>query len=269
MSKSEQFEIKLFGNPSEGTEDVRADVFAKKIADLVKALRAADRHVNGAKQYEYYISDLKYGSTEASIAERPRTRDYQALQSSVQSVHKIIESIGEGRGIPKGTDGALANTIASLAKGSNKSFSHGEIGLKGQTKTVVRLDPFFDKKASVAYKAYKSDRGVSDLYQGVTFGTYDGVLKEVDLRGTIAQAKLILSAGGTEIDCVCNSITVDNLRTALNKRVIVNSLAHYEGTGRLPERIEIKSIKLVKEKPSLRQWRGQFELPYPSAEDVW
>ena len=45
----EKIKLKFYGLRHERNGAVRADVFAKKLASLIKGLRAADRHVNRAK----------------------------------------------------------------------------------------------------------------------------------------------------------------------------------------------------------------------------
>lgn len=269
MAKHEQIELKLFGLASAGTEDVRADVFASKLSGLIKALKAADRQCHGNKTYEYYIRDLHYGSAYAAIAERPYSTKKVPQLSSVSTVQSAAASVRDGLGIPKDTAPTIAKVLAALGNGSDKSFSHGEIGIKGQKDTVVRIDKFFDKRADRAYSEFKSPDNVVNLFEGVAFGTFDGELKEVDLRGTVASAKLVLNTGGIELDCTCNAVTVDNLRDALNQRVTVSALAHYNGRDRLPEQIDIKRIDMLGKVGSLAKWRGEFSLPYPSDEDVW
>tara|TARA_R110000787_G_scaffold137458_10_gene250479 strand:+ start:13129 stop:13938 length:810 start_codon:yes stop_codon:yes gene_type:complete len=269
MAEQEQIEIKLFGLQLEGSGDVRADVFAKKLGSLVKALKAADRQCHGHKTYEYFITDLEYGSAYAAVAERPYSTRQVPQQSSVRTIQTAAARVRDGQGIPKDTHPTIANVLAKLGNGAEKAFSHGEIGIKGQADTVIRVDKFFDKKADRAFADFKSPSNVIGLFAGVAFGTFDGELKEVDLRGTVARAKLILNVGGKEIDCTCNSVSVDNLRDALNQRVTVSALAHYNGLDRLPEQIEIKRIDLLGQVGSLRKWRGRFDLPYPSEVDIW
>ena len=212
MIKQEQIEIKLFGLQHEGSGDVRADVFAKKIANLVKALKAADRQSHGNKTYDYFITNLAYSSAYATVAERPYSTKKIPQKSSVKAIHSVVASVRDGQGIPKGTDPTIASVLAAIGNGAGKAFSHGEIGIKGQAETVVTIDRFFDKRAERAYAEFRSASNLVHLFEGVAFGTFDGELKEVDLRGTVARAKLVLNIGGKELDCTCNSVTVENLQ---------------------------------------------------------
>lgn len=269
MSKTEQIELKLFGLEQRGEKDVRADVFAKKISDLVKALKAADRQENGKKTHDFFITDLQHSSAYATVSERLVDPFHPATASSVCTLHSVAKSVRDGSGIPKGTDLVIAKTISAIGKGADKSFSHGEIGIVGDKSSVVRIDTHFARRADRALADFNTNDNVVPLFEGVAFGTFDGVLKEVDLRGTIARAKLILEIGGIEIDCTCNSITVDNLREALDQRVTITGAAHYSGQSRLPEQVEIKRIDPLGKSGNLAKWRGQFDLPYPSDKDIW
>ncbi len=269
MAKNEQIELKLFGLKGEG-EDVRANVFAKKLSQLIKALKAADRQSHGNKTFDYFISDLEYGSAFAAVAERPYSTKKFPKTSSVLVVQDVAVSVRDGRGIPKETSPTIASVLSMFGRGADKAFSHGEIGVKGQPDTVVRVDKFFEKKAERAFREYKASSNIVNLFEGVAYGTFDGELKEVDLRGTVASAKLILNVGGRELDCTCNSVTVENLKDALDQRVTVSALAHYNGNDRLPEQIEIRRIDRLGDAGSLMNWRGGFDhLPYPSSEDIW
>ncbi len=269
---SEEFgkiKLKLYGLSHERNGSVRADVFAKKMEILIKGLRAADKYVNANKSFNYLISDLKYSSALALIDEVEYSLKSPAERSSVRMLQSAAIDVNEGRGISRDYPKALAKALAQLGDGTEKTFSHGEISLDDDETNVVRFDRFFDKRADRAFDEYLSDATEGTLFEGSTLGTFDGKLKEVDLRGTVASAKLILAAGDFELDCICNSITVDNLRDALDKRVSVSALAYYNGKDRLPEQIEIKKIDQLDSTEDLTKWRGAFDLPYPSEEDIW
>lgn len=269
MTTNEQIEMKLFGLAREGSGDVRADVFAKKLAALVTALRSADRQSNGGKTYNYFIKDLKHSSAYAAVSEEPFTAKKAPVGSSIHLVQSIATSVRDGQGIPRGTDPTIAKFIGSIANGVEKTFSHGEIGIRGKEDTIVRFDKYYHKLADRALDDFRSDHNVVSLFEGVSFSTFDGTLLEVDLRGTVASAKLILAVGHIELDCTCNSVTVENLRTALDQRVTVSALAHYNGKDRMPEHLDIRKIDLAGTAGSLQNWRGKFAIPYPHDEDIW
>ncbi|MGO6999491.1 hypothetical protein [Rhizobium leguminosarum] len=264
-----KIQFKLYGLAHEKNGQVRADVFAQKLSVLIKSLRAADQLVNGTKSLSYLISDLKYGSAEALIDEVEYSTKKRAERSSIRTLHSIVADVNGGRGLPHDLPQALAKAVADIGNGSGRTFSHGELGLAGSNENVIRIDQFFDKKADRALAELNQQLDPKSGFEGAAFGTFDGTLKEVDLRGTVASAKLILNVGGKELDCTCNSITVQNLKEALDNRVSISAIAYYNGKDRLPEQIEIKQIRLLDSGQGLQRWRGKFDLPYPSAEDIW
>ncbi len=261
--------LKLYGLSHEKNGAVRADVFAKKMALLIKGLRAADKHVNKQKSLNYLITDLEYGSAVAVIDESEYNLEKPAQKSSIKLLQETVRGVNEGRSISKDMPKTLAKIIAEIGDGAEDTFSHGEISMVGDEDNVIRIDKFFDRRADRAFEEYSSLGDECTYFEGTTMGTFDGELKEVDLRGTVARAKLILIAGDIELDCICNSVTVDNLREALDKKVSVSALAHYNGKDRLPEQIEIKKIEMLNTEGNITKWRGAFELPYPNAEDIW
>ncbi|MDH6268410.1 hypothetical protein M2360_003815 [Rhizobium sp. SG_E_25_P2] len=261
--------FKMYGLAHERNGQVRADVFAKKLALLAKGLRAADQYVNGGKSVNYLISDLQYGSAVAHIVEVECNINRRAQESSIREWHSVVRNVNQGWGISRELPRSLVKTIADLGNGSGKTFSHAELGASDDAQNVIRIDQFFDKKADRALEDLNRNSASAGIFRGTALGTFDGTLKEVDLRGTVASAKLILNLGDKEIDCTCNSVTVQNLKEALDNRVTVSALAYYNGNDRLPEQIEIKKIKLLGSGSGLRRWRGQFNLNYAGAEDVW
>lgn len=265
-----QIELKLYGLAHEGGGDVRADVFVKKMDMLLKGLRAADQQNNGQKTLDYLITDLKHSSAHASMTEFQYNIERVPNASAVEAFHAVISSVKDGHGIPRGTNPALAKIVAGIGNGTEKVFSHGEIGISGKLETVVRIDTGFDKRADRAYRDYKPSANVVSLFEGTSYSTFKGKLKVIDLRGTVTSAKLILSIGGIELQCTANSVTVQNLKDNLDQEAIITGFAHYNGKDRLPEHVEIKKIEPLGDRPqSLRKWNGAFDLEYPDAEDIW
>ena len=96
-------------------------------------------------------------------------------------------------------------------------------------------------------------------FEGTACGSFDGEVRAVDLRGALPEIKLILSAGGKEIDCVCRNIDIETIRTALNRRVRISGLAIYDGKSGLPRRIEASELEIVQGAPDFARWKGAFE----------
>ena len=265
-----KIELKLYGLSHESDGDVRDDVFVKKTKILLKSLRAADHQRNGQKTFDYLIKDMKYGSAYTCMSEFQYNIERVPSASAIGEVHSVIESVKDGHGIPQGTSLVLAKAVSDIGNGCDKTFSHGEVGLAGRDETMVRIDTHFAKKADRAYKEFTAAENVTFLFEGTAFATFKGTLKVIDLRGTVTSAKLILAIGGTELDCTCNSVTVDNLKDALDRDVFVSGRAHYNGKDKLPEHIEIKKIEVLgSERANLLRWSGSFSIPHPSIEDAW
>jgi len=261
--------FKLYGLLHEKDGAVRADVFAKKLADFVSGLKAADKFVNGKKAVNHLITDLEYGSAVARIAEQVYSTTATFDTSGIEYYQKIANDISKGNPVPEDTPVAVLKSLAKLGDGADKTFSHGEIQMPDNDITIVRLDDFFDKRADGILQKFTAPDDVVKYFEGTSFGEFDGTIKEVDLRGKLFSAKLILTAGGLEVDCICNSVSVKNLRESLNKRVIVQAAAMYNGDKKLPERLDIKLITPVSDSGDLRKWRGAFDIPYRQDGDLW
>lgn len=263
-----KIDITFYGLDHEKDGAVRVDVFVQKLTLLVKSLRAVDKHINGRKSLDYLISDLGIGSATVQIVEDEVDHKKPYKRSSVKYFRSVAQNIQEGS-VPQDTPEQVIKPLAELDGGTGKKFSHGEMRFEGDTENVIRIDKSFGGRANQALDSLKSKSRDIPLYAGIAFGSFDGVLKEVDLRGNPARAKLITSIGDKELNCTCNFVTVDKLREALDKRVIVSAVEHYNGKDRLPERIDIKKIQILKSAGTLERWKGAFNIPYPSKEDVW
>ena len=260
-------DITFYGLDHEKNGAIRADVFAQKLTLLVNSLGAADKHINGRKSLNYLISYLGIGSAIAQIVEVEDEDEMNFKnphkRSSVKYLRSVAQNIQKGS-IPQDTPKQVIKPLTELSGGTEKNFSHGEIQFEDDAENAIRVDKSFGERAKQALASLEYK-----LYAGTALGSFDGVLKEVDLRGKPTRAKLITSIGGKELNCTCNFVTVDNLREALDKRVIVSAVEHYDGTDRLPKRIDIKKIQILENEGTLERWKGAFDLPYPSKEDVW
>lgn len=103
-------------------------------------------------------------------------------------------------------------------------------------------------------------------FKGAAHGTFQGVVKAVDLRGARPEIKLVLSAGGKELDCVFRPEHLDGVKHSLERLVRVRGLAHYDGRSGLPRRIDIADIEPVRPARDFTHWRGAYE---PFEPDLW
>jgi hypothetical protein len=84
------------------------------------------------------------------------------------------------------------------------------------------------------------------------------------------RGKLILSAGGREIDCVMNKDCVPEARGSFDKRVVIEGTAHYDGVSQLTSRIDVRTIRIISDKADLLRWRGAFRSVEPhEADEDW
>jgi hypothetical protein len=246
--------------------NVRADVFALKLRTLIAGLRRADKFANGRASFEYVIVALKTGS--ASVTVRQKQKSHVRPQySSMDTYEKITTSVYNGDADASRYPTNLITNIRQLSRGSMRTFSHGELTFSDHN--VIRSDDFLERQSEEAQRraATGIEASADQYYRGLAIGTFDGELKEIDSRGVVLRGKLILSAGGLEIDCVMNKERVPEAREAFDKRVIVEGLAHYDGEQQLPSRIEIATIRAVDRQDDLTRWRGAFVHGQGSEED--
>jgi hypothetical protein len=236
---------------------VRADVFALKLRTLLAGLREADKFVNGKPSFIYVIADLNTANS-AVVTIRQKQRRRRPGHSALLVYETAATAIYNGdQSVARYPEG-LISQIGKLGDGASHSFSHGEISFADNS--VIRIDDFLVRQSEVAEEAFADEAqlaSVQHYYRGIAIGSFDGELKEIDSRGTVLRGKLILSAGGAEIDCVMHKDRVPEAREAFDNRVILEGAAHYDGEQQLPTRIDVSTIRIVGGR-GLINWRGAF-----------
>lgn len=260
MIELNQVDFKLYGLVHEKSGAVRADVFASKLSKFINGLKASDKYINGKRTLNYLITNLEYGSAVARISEERISTEFAPEKSSISYYQDRLVDILDGKKINEDTPKTILKSMAELADGNTKKFSHGEISFVSESHNIIRIDDFFNKRADNAFQRLSDQDNKHKTFSGTALIEYRGIIKEVDLRGQIASAKLILSAGSSEIDCICNSVTIDNLREALNQRVVVSAKAYFNGMEKLPERLDIKKLRILKQNPDLTRWEKAFDI---------
>jgi hypothetical protein len=151
----------------------------------------------------------------------------------------------------------IVRALIPLVSGVGKNFSHGEVCFAKNN--VIRIDDYFAKQVEKA--VFRLD-GVTPekqrFFEGVAFETLDGMVKEIDARGTLVRGKLILTVGGKELDCVFNTSDIQVLRDSFDKRARVEGVAHYDGQSLLPVRIDVRGVSIIQSSGDLRRWRGKL-----------
>jgi uncharacterized protein YpiB (UPF0302 family) len=236
---------------------VRASVFVQKLKTLLSALRIADTIANGKPTFMYMVTKLETGSAAVTVREKQVTRN-RPLRSSIDFLESTASAIYNGDRNVEHLPEPLVKQIGKLGKGVEKNFSHAELTFSDET--VIRIDDYLLKQAEVAYETLKSPEQKHDrYYRGIAIGSFDGFLKEIDARGTMLRGKLVLTAGGIEIDCVMNKDRVREAGNSFDKRVIIEGAAHYDGERQIPARLDIKSLRVVGDDSNLLRWRGAFK----------
>jgi hypothetical protein len=239
---------------------VRADVFATKLRTLIAGLREADKFINGRISFIYMIAALSTESSAAATVRQKQRSHYRPGHSGIAVYEDAASAIYNGDRRVLRYPERLITQIRRLGDGALRTFSHGEIAFSDE---VIRVDDFLVRQSDAVREVFVNERQtISDrYYRGVAIGRFDGELKEIDSRGAFLRGKLILSAGGAEIDCVMNKDKVPEARDGFDKRVIVTGVAHYDGENQLPARIDVTTISAISSRSDLTQWRGAFGAP--------
>lgn len=252
-----QIELKLHGMVREDHGRVPGRLFATKLTQLISALEAADEVANGDMIHDYVLANMHMSEPTAILTEIPREADKFGA-SAIPAFNDAVDGI-------KAHDTArilrfskVVKRISALTGGAETRFGFAEIRTGNE---VIRVDDFLRKRALDARRGTKGP-----FYEGVAYGSFDGVLAYVDARGSIPQIKLTLSAGGREIDCICRREDIEALGAALNHRVRVHGKCIYMSASALPLRVEVSSIEPVKFDVDLSRWVGAFR---PFAIDSW
>lgn len=255
---SKQIELKLHGLTSEDHGRVPGRLFATKLTQLISALEAADEIANGDAVHDYVLANMHMSEPTAILAEVRRDSQTSKSNSAIPVFTDAVEGI-KAHDAPRLVRLAtVVKRISALTGGAETRFGFAEIRTGNE---VIRIDDFLRKRARDARKEAKGP-----WYEGVAYGSFDGKLEYVDVRGSIPQVKLTLSAGNKEIDCVCKREDIDALEASLNHRVRVHGKCIYVSSSPLPMRVEVSSIEPVKPQGDISRWIGSFR---PFAIDSW
>jgi hypothetical protein len=249
--------------------NVRADVFARKLRTLLTGLQTADKSANGRISYTYMIGALAIGSASATIRQKQKHRDRPA-HSPIAVYESAASAVYNGDPTVERLSPPLVRQIQRLGQGVARSFSHAELAFAEAN--VIRIDDFLLKQSEQAVRAITGGGERAERYfRGLVVGSFDGLLKEIDARGTMLRGKLVLSAGAVEVDCVMNKERVPEARESFDKRVIIEGAAHYDGENQLPARVDVRTIRIVGDQAGLARWRGAFRAPAAEddAEENW
>jgi hypothetical protein len=250
--------FRVHGPDAETDDFVSAAVFASKLGSLVRALKAADRAANGYAAHDYKIKRLASSSPTALLVERPLPKGMDYSSSGIEAFDTCADAVIAGEADRARKFGKCVNHLSSLAAGSEKQFGYGEVWTRDHN--VIRIDAFLKERSQAVISPIKVARPdeSTEWFKGVVDGSFDGTVLEVDLRGALPEIKLVLSAGGQQIDCVCRQDHLEQIRASLKNRAQIFGRAIYDGRSGLPRRIEVSEIEIVGG-GDLTAWRGAFE----------
>jgi hypothetical protein len=253
MANSNEVSITIHGLPVDNG-NVRADVFLEKFRALVASLKMADNHLNGRAAHQLIVVKLGIGSAMATVREKVRRKRGAAVEASPY-VGEVLQSIYNGDASLDRFPPDLIESLAPLAKGIDKRFSHAEVDFSRDN--VIRIDDYFANQMDRAIRRIHGKDEEREIgFRGVSYGTFDGVVREMDSRGALFRGKLILTAGGKELDCIFRREDIPNLRRNFEKRARVVAVAHYDGECPLPTRLDVRNIQPIDESPDLGRWRA-------------
>lgn len=236
---------------------VRANVFASKLAALIRAMEAADKAANGTKTYEFLIADLKPSSAMALVQEQ-RANKNVPHHSGADIFGRCLTSVETGRYEFARQYLECTKQIVSIARDVEETFDGAELTVNGYD--TVLVNKLFQAKATEA--VVLPDVSEAKWFEGVTFGSLDGTIIVESIRGGETTMVLSLSVGGVEIECLCPDFTSSDIEPFFGKRVQVSGRITYKGDTGLPSKIEVLELpKLRKQDPDFMRWRGAFRAP--------
>jgi hypothetical protein len=258
-------------HPVLGADRLDAFVFSRKFAQLLAALAAADKAVNGKRGNVYSVARLHSSAPTAVLVEAPAKPQYnlEPPRSGIVAFDRCATAIVEGDISAAQAFGECANKILKLSSGTagyGRKFGYGAVW-SGRG-SVIRIDDFLERRAVEAARGELPPPEGGNAppprpkwFRGVIDGSFEGTLQAVDIRGTIPECSLVVGPGH-QIDCVFQESELKTVAGALasKSRTRISGRAIYDGNSGLPARIEIREIEQIdKEGVDFFRWRGAFE----------
>lgn len=233
---------------------VPAEVFQSKLNTFLAAVKAADHAILPSGSRQVYVSYLKTGSAEigfreAEIEGAPRRSAFDALLTCATAVK-------DGDAATAAKFDPVLTKLATLTSGVGTKFSHLTLSLDNAV--PVRVDGFFDRQVKQIRKTLKRQVTKTPFFKGTSEESFDGVVKEVDLRGRVPLCKIMLSGSGNQIDCTFVNLDTEAIKDLLDDRAWVEGKAIYDGYSGLPVRFEIRHYRKIKQTGDPERWRGQM-----------
>lgn len=259
--KPGQARFRIHGPDTARDDQISASHFANKLGTLVRALKEADRRINGALLHDYKIVKLESSSPTVTLLETPGPKFESGIlaQSGIKGFEDCADAVLAGERDRALKYGKCADYIRKLAGGAQKTYGYAEVWTR--TERIFRVDEFLSEQTAAVLhpEIVRPVKDGTEWFKGIVDASFDGAIKAVDLRGELPEIKLILTAGGKQLDCVCRAEDKEIIRTNLDSRVRVYGSAYYDGKSGLPRRIEVRDIEPITGDVDFSVWRGAFE----------
>lgn len=252
--------------PDKGSDEVDAAVFAAKLSHMISALKEADKSANGKPKHQYVIQRLQSSTPTVFIKERDIKTQGELIirpQSGIDAFRRCAAAVFRGDKLSALEYGTTARKIERLATGVNDNkFSYAEV--YAGSADIIRVDDFLRTRAAsiaspfIGSEISHSEQSNALWFSGAVTGTFDGILKAVDLRGAAPECILVVGESAS-ITCIFDAQILTNVSRALNKRVRLTGLAIYDSAFPLPVRFQIADIEVVSPRANMMKWRGAFE----------
>jgi hypothetical protein len=249
---------------SDGGRPVPADVFVRKVQELLEALREADKGANQGIRYDYVVADLKRGSAQVTLAEKPISEATFHLSSPFAEFEHCLEAVRTNDISEARRHNGLVEKIAKFASGAGDKFAYIEVE-RGAGRDY-RADGVLLSQAKEMVDRLKLTAELpkpSRMFQGQSFEGFDGTILEVDFRHKTPRGKLVLSDRTKELDCEFVGFSLEEIKDHIKCRVWAEGLAIYGGEGGLPKRLDVKSLRKIVPKHHPSRWRGKVSRSAP------
>jgi hypothetical protein len=238
---------------------VPASVFKSKFADLLVALKEADRTVNAKAAHDYVVSHLKIGSAEFGLLERQGKSFKKIPHSSVVALFDCANAIYRSNfGAARRFNG-VAEKLKKLVSGVEETFDYmeftypetGSITFDGVFKN--QIDQFIGEKNAEVQTGSKH-------FRGEAFDSFDCEFLELDFRGRSSRGILLLTGTKVEVPCVFGAtFSEDAMKDHLNQRIWVVGNAIYDGNRSVPARIEVGRMQKINQTGRPSDWKGALK----------
>lgn len=257
---SRQIKLRVVGLP-ENNKLVLGSVFARELAILIRAIKAADKQSNGKEHFDFVITKLEAASASVTMDETRVAKEIPH-QSGIEAFWECAVAVKSGDISVARESMACLKQISAFAHDVDDRFAYAEITINGYEPIIV--DQAFKIFAQNAETITTEKSQEYKWFKGRALGVFYGEIQEVDFRKEIPQVIVVTSAGKREIAAECRGMTVDDLRPVLKMKCRIEGYAQYDGTNGLPSHIEIIKIRPTKRDADIIRWEGTFDSFNPS-----